>query len=92
MDLEAYRISNNLSHEQLAQLIELSSASHARRIAIGQEWPRTELAERILQNCPGVCLFKMHKRRLEWLRAHPKQIKDVATSHGDGARQGVASA
>ncbi len=67
MDLEAYRLKNNLSYTQLAELINVKQAKQARSYALGHSWPRSNQLQTIIKSAKGVTLEAMHKRRLDFL-------------------------
>lgn len=80
VDLETYRVGEDLTYRELAGKVGARSPRQARGWAIGEEWPQSAVAlERIVNGTGGkVSIFAMHQRRLEWERAHAPKFRDVA--------------
>jgi len=75
MDLEQFRISRRLTWQQLSDLTGAKSASQARRYALGEQWPREDRLQQIIDACEGlVDVLSMHRRRMDWCRRHRRFI------------------
>lgn len=72
-----------MTYDQLAAHLEMGSASHARRVALGHERAGDDLEDKILQRCPGVDLYAMKARRKEHRRASHRQVPDVGIADGE---------
>ena len=78
MDLETYKITQNLTYEDLATEIGVTQAKQARSYALGHIWPRTEQLEKIVKACEGVTIEDMHARRMRYRRFLRGQHRRVA--------------
>lgn len=80
VDLETYRVGEDLTYRELAELVGAKSPRQVRGWAIGEEWPQSAVTlDRIVTATDGrVSIFAMHQRRLEWERAHAPKFRDVA--------------
>ena len=92
MDLEDWRKSKGLAYRDLAELIGEQNPTHARRYALGENWPREERLAVILARCDGVDLFAMHQRRLAWVRANRRPPLDDIPAAGPQPCDGVPTA
>ncbi len=85
MDLETFRADQDLTYEQLAERIKVSSARQAQRYALGAQWPGAEKLAEILRLCPGVTIDAIHGRRLAFVR----EKRDRDRLNRSAAREGA---
>lgn len=91
IDLEEFRRSRNLTFEQLGNLIGGLTPSTTQRYAIGQEWPRTERLQQIIDATGGeVDIYAMHRRRLAYMRSNPKPITTIGSTRQRPQRRFLA--
>jgi hypothetical protein len=80
LDLEAFRVREGLTYDQLAAGIGVPHASQARRYAMGERWPDPDVMDRVVAYSDGaVSVLAMHIRRTKWVREN-KPVKRVPVS------------
>ena len=77
VDLEVWRVDREMTYDQLAAHLDMGSASHARRVALGHERAGDDLEDKILQRCPGVDLYAMKERRRVYRRLSRQPVCDA---------------
>lgn len=78
MDLDEFRKTRGLNWQQLSDLIGAKSAAQARRYALGEQWPRADRLEQIIERCEGeVDTFSMHRRRVAWCKHNRRAVAAV---------------
>lgn len=75
MDLEAWRISQQMTYDQLAELMDVKSTSQMRRLCLGEELLRDARLEKAMEiSGNAVTAFAVHERRMSFLRARPQGV------------------
>ncbi len=70
LDLEQYRLTNELTYEALAELIGVRNKAQARTYALGIRWPKPQRLEEILRSTGGLVTIRaMHRRHLAFVNS-----------------------
>jgi DNA-binding transcriptional regulator YdaS (Cro superfamily) len=90
VDLEAYRVEQKLTWQELAARIGAKSAGQAQNWAQGEVRPSARRLDAIVKATGGrVSIFAMHQRRLAWERQNLQPMAVVEAVAGDVTTGGV---